>query len=120
FVLLIATISGTLRHISRCEASYLIVQGFTKWEIHWRDFRGDDHRGLAHVESVTFYTLLGLASVLPAFIACLMKARHTLAHGIPIILAFIAFSILNVRKERFEKEEQQAKNLWQQVIGRAP
>lgn len=126
FLFVLFYLGKRLRHISRCQATYLIANRATKWESLWSEFREDtSYSGLQRMEFFLFLFLLILQAFAP-FLWCWMtwKLRGSfLPHnnGMWAFLLSVAFAVpLVVFARRTEKKlktkEETSLETWKSAI----
>lgn len=117
FFYAIAVIASTMRYITRCQATFLIVNQSTKWEIPWRQFREKNgYKGLAAIEKFIFIFLIALASLIPVIITILSSSAIAKWHCIPILTGFIIMLLIIHRHSKYRKKENDSEKLWNDIL----
>ena len=122
FLFSLSHLSDTIRHISRCEATFLVSSSATHWEKPWRDFRRTHtYSGFAKVQTRLFALLIASQALLPFIFSVVFGWRfQTIPLLLPPFLALFLLCWIFQARRVYERKEDEAIFLWSQILNNQP
>lgn len=125
FLYTLCSLSNTLRHVSRCEAGYLVARGLTNWETPWRQFRAKrKYYSLASAQKSIFITLLAFQALVPSVVTVSLAAPliqrldlwTVLFVASPGVLCLVLAGRVVLAERAFETREDEAMAQWSSIL----